>query len=298
MDMEERGKRDYLQATVDAAKENERVRREEESKMNPAQRWGDVSSVDQIKANAGLGQSDAGKPSSTMNTKSGDDAIYQQLSQNNSKLDMYAGLLESFNNQPEIKAARENAAKYGMPASAKIHEAVDQNPALKEQYLHLHKMFHEHIQPIVEKHADLVSQLKDPQQRMDATHSFTARSNRIMNAQKDWPDRDDVMKTEKTNTSKKSPGIGEAIAHILQKLHDLVFGKSKPGAANKDAAENTAQAQTQPQGKADHAMQTAKDVAVIATAVAAPEVAIAAQVANLAKDQMQPAQKPSSRPKR
>ena len=42
--------------------------------------------------------------------------------------------MEAFNRHPEIMKASQNAEKYGMPQAAALHQALDQNPKLKEMF--------------------------------------------------------------------------------------------------------------------------------------------------------------------
>lgn len=194
-----------------------------------------------------------------------DDAIHAQLIKNNNKFDAFAASMDAFNSQPAIREAHERAAKYGMDPKASIHEALDNHPNLKASYLNLHKNFHEHIQPAMEKHMELIGQMQDPDMKNRAMKSLQGRMEHMADAQKNWPDRDSVMKTQAENKQGQQgkPGLGDIIARFLAKLKEIITGKP-------------AQAETAKQ-TSDHSA-TAQKVGDVALAVAAPEVALAKTV--------------------
>ncbi len=182
------------------------------------------------------GSGPTGTPSST---PKGDDAIHAELSKNNAKFDMFAARMESFNGHPAIREALDRAQKYGFDPQKAIHESLDKNPVLKESFLKIHKMFHEHIQPLMDRHMAQIDQLQDPEMRKQAQHSLYARMGRMDDAQNPWPDRHTVLDEKPENASRSVPSLGAVIGHLLNKLKELIFGRSaaaSPSAPSADTA--------------------------------------------------------------
>jgi hypothetical protein len=190
------------------------------------------ASTTELSAAAAAPSASAGKPSDT--------AIHAQLSSNNAKFDMFTARMDAFNNHPDIREAHDRAQKYGIEPNKTIHEALDKNPALKESFLKVHKMFHEHIQPLMEDHMKQSNALQDPEMRKQAQEGLQARMENMDKAQKSWPDRHDITGEKPDNAAHGAPSLGAVIAHLLHKLKEMIMGRSPEHPQAGPAAESTA----------------------------------------------------------
>ena len=130
--------------------------------------------------------------------------------------------MEAFNRHPEIMKACQNADKYGMPQAAALHQALDQNPRLKDAFMKLHDRAIA-IQPKIENAMDMA-------QGLSPKHSGTAEATLqrglegIQKQAAHWPNPADIGE-QNSNTAKGQPGLVAMIGHLLKKLKEMFTGK-------------------------------------------------------------------------
>lgn len=163
----------------------------------------------------------------TMENQMSDAAIFQQLGELNRHFETSASLMESFNQNPAVQTALSRAKQYGMPASGAIHEAMDNNPALKKQFMQIHQHFHDKVQPAMDRYQELSGKIKDPDLQKQAHAHLFAHVNRLDKAQQDWPDRHDVQNNAQLG-QKRAPTLRDHIQKILQHLKEILTGKRAP----------------------------------------------------------------------
>ena len=122
--------------------------------------------------------------------------------------------MEAFNLHPEIMKASQNAEKYGMPQAAALHQALDQNPKLKDAFLKLHDRAMA-IQPKVENAMDMAQGLS-PKHSGTAEASLQHGLEGIQKQAAHWPDPADIGE-QNSNTAKGQPGLVAMIGHLLKR---------------------------------------------------------------------------------
>lgn len=133
--------------------------------------------------------------------------------------------MEAFNMHPDVVKASQNAEKYGMPQSAALHQALDQNPKLKEAFVNLHDRAMA-IQPKVENAMGMA------QEGLSSKHSGTAEvtlQHGLEGIQKQgahWPDPADVG-AQNGNTASGRPGLAAIIGHLLKQVKETFSGKKR-----------------------------------------------------------------------
>ena len=132
--------------------------------------------------------------------------------------------MEAFNRHPEVVKASQNAEKYGMPQSAALHQALDQNPKLKDAFVKLHDRAMA-IQPKVENVMEMA-------QGLSPKHSGTAEAtlqHGLEGIQKQgthWPNPTDIG-AQNSNTAQGQPGLVAMVGHLLKKLKEMFTGKKR-----------------------------------------------------------------------
>lgn len=130
--------------------------------------------------------------------------------------------MEAFNRHPEIMKASQNAEKYGMPQAAALHQALDQNPKLKDAFLKLHDRAMA-IQPKVENAMGMAQGLS-PKHSGTAEASLQHGLEGIQKQAAHWPDPADIG-AQNSNATKGQPGLIAMIGHLLKKLKEMFTGK-------------------------------------------------------------------------
>ena len=130
--------------------------------------------------------------------------------------------MEAFNRHPEIMKASQNAEKYGMPQAAALHQALDQNPKLKDAFVKLHDRAMA-IQPKVENAMDMAQGLS-PKHSGTAEASLQRGLEGIQKQGAHWPNPTDLG-AQNSNTAKGQPGLVAMIGHLLKKLKEMFTGK-------------------------------------------------------------------------
>jgi hypothetical protein len=133
---------------------------------------------------------------------------------------------------------------------------------------------------------ELIGQMQDTDMKNRAMKSLQGRMEHMADAQKNWPDRDNVMKSDAENKQGQQGklGLGDIIARFLAKLKEIITGKREPV----EQAKQT--------GDLSGAAQKVGDVAL---GVVAPEVAVAKTVVQSVGQNTQngPSQRPGMRRK-
>lgn len=191
----------------------------------------------------------------------------RELEPLNKPLDKFAFLQERFNRDPQIQEAIQNAEKYGMTHKAAIHQAIDQNPGLQQQFQRLHDYYTRTVQPALDRHLEITSQLQDPQLRSDAEGALRARVQGMSQGAQHWPSPDTLAQPGAQASHKT--GLGDLLARFLQKILDRISGRDvTAGQAQRRELSHTQQSR-------DGIGETLKTGIEIASAVAAPEAYVA-----------------------
>ena len=159
--------------------------------------------------------------------------------------------MEAFNRHPEIMKASQNAEKYGMPQAAALHQALDQNPKLKDAFVKLHDRAMA-IQPKVENAMDMAHGLS-PKHSGTAEASLQHGLEGIQKQGAHWPNSTDLG-AQNSDTAKGQPGLVAMIGHLLKKLKEMFTGKKR-----KDELEHGHKAMANPPDNQGTAKPTATE---------------------------------------
>jgi hypothetical protein len=89
---------------------------------------------------------------------------------------------------------------------------------------------------------ELIGQMQDPDMKNRAMKSVKGRMEHMADAQKNWPDRDNVMKTTAENKQGR-PGLGDIIARFLARLKEIITGKPAAVETAKQTSDHSGPAQ-------------------------------------------------------